>query len=416
MTDQENNNIKKVVDKYTLRYLRKKGTKNGLDLNSDNFEKNLIEIVSNPNSQYAENVYLFDKIPELKAEEKTLNGEIKTLKSDFEKLNLEINGKEGVKGLKALIAELEKQKLDLENQINGYYDQSDGDNKEGLEDVVAELTKQRDVLKKQIDGDDKNFGLSFEVERLKNKRDALKKEIDGDETSEDKLVKDGLLAYRDTLYNQIHSKDGLENKRNSLNTQIKDLTKKNSIVENLSELKKEARSNIIFYYWCVGGMVVLIIISSYFAYLYGKGIIDDITKITNKDSRDYFGMFLMKIPFSLMIITFISGGFIFISKLLVIIERINNQLRNISQISVIASQIDQGAIDLINRKSGKDETELEEAKTKKEEKNLFYNLIAEYLVNLSKNELEIKEKKGSQLNMLKELAEIIHKVKPSSKE
>lgn len=413
MTDQENNNIKKVVDDYTLKYLRKKGTNNGLDLNSDNFKKNLIEIVSNPNSQYADNVHLFDEIPKLKDEEKTLNEKIKALKSESEKLNLEINGKEGVKGLKALIEELEEKKLDLENQINGYYDQSDGENKEGLEDVVAELTKQRDILKNQINGDEKKSGLSAEVEQLKNKRDALKKEIDGDKTSEDKLVKDGLFKYRDLLFNQIHNKDGLENKRSSLNNQINHLTKKHSIVEKLAELRSESIKNQKFYYWCVGGMIVLIILSSCFAYCYGKGIINDITKITDKDSRDYFGMFLMKIPFSLMIITFISGGFIFISKLLVIIERISNQLRNISQISVISSQIDQATIDLINRRNSEDKADLSEAKSKKEEKTLFYNLIADYLVNLSKNELELKEKKGSQLKMLKELASIIHKIKPS---
>ena len=415
MTEQ-NNSTKSSFLEDTLKKLRKKGRENNLDLSSDNFEKNLSEIVNNPNSEYANNVYLFDEIPKLKEEEKTLNEKIKTLKSEVEKLNLEINGKEGVKGLKALIVELEEKKLDLENQINGYYDESDGEDKEGLEDVVAELTEQRDILKNQINGDEKKSGLSAEVEQLKNKRDALEKEIDGDDASEDLLKKDGLLKYKNELCNQIYSKDGLEVKRSNLSSQINHLTKKHSVVEKLAELRSEAIKNQKFYYWCVGGMIVLIILSSCFAYCYGKGIINDITKITDKDSRDYFGMFLMKIPFSLMIITFISGGFIFISKLLVIIERISNQLRNISQISVIASQIDQTTIDLISGKKQEDKTELEEAKTKKEEKTLFYNLIADYLVNLSKNELELKEKKGSQLKMLKELASIIHKIKPSSQE
>lgn len=362
MTDQENKNIKEVVNKFALEYLRKKGIKYNLDLSSDNFEKNLIEIVSNPNSQYADNVYLFDKIPKLKDEEEALNDKIQTLKSEVEKLNIKINGNEDVKGLNIQVKELEDKKLDLQNQING--------------------------LKEEI----KNSNIEF---------DKLKIETENKVKNKNELV---------------YNISGLSKKHDNLKNQINYLTNTYSIVENLSELKKEARSNLELYYRYVAGMVMLIILSSCFAYWYGDGIIYDITKITDKDSRDYFGMFLMKIPFSLMIITFISGGFIFISKLLVIIERINNQLRNISQISVIASQIDQGAIDLINRKSEIDKMELEEAKTKKEEKNLFYNLIAEYLVNLSKNELELKEKKGSQLNMLKELAEIIHKVKPSSKE
>ena len=308
-----------------------------------------------------------------------------------------------------MVEELEEKKSDLENQINGYCDQGDGEDKEGLEDVVVKLTKQRDDLSKQINGDEKKSGLSAEVKNLKSERDALKKEIDGDGTSEDNLVKDGLLEYRDTLYNQIHGKDGLENKRSILNNQINHLIKKNSIVEKLSELKSEAIKNQEFYQNCVIRMIGLILFSSWLAYIYGDGIIDDITKIINKDSRDYFGMFLMKIPFSLMIITFISGGFIFINKLLVIIERINNQLRNISQISVIASQIDKKAFDLNHKKT---EEELKNAVEKKEESALFYNLIADYLINLSKNELELKEKKGSQLKMLKELSGIINKINP----
>lgn len=351
MTDQENENIKGFLDKAII-YLVSKATKTGLNLDNDNFKNNLKEIVNNPTSEYADNVYLFDKIPDLKKQEEELNKQIKTLKAEVDKFNTEIDGKEGANGLKASIEELE------------------------------------------------------------NKRDSLKKEIDGDKTSEDKLVKDGLLAYRDALYNQIHSKDGLENKRSSLNNQINHLTKKNSIVEKLSELKSEAIKNQEFYQNCVIRMIGLILFSSWLAYIYGDGIIDDITKITNKDSRDYFGMFLMKIPFSLMIITFISGGFIFISKLLVIIERISNQLRNISQISVIASQIDQKTIDLINAGFTEDDDKLlSEAKSKKEEKTLFYNLIAEYLVNLSKNELELKGKEGSKLKMLKELSNIIHQIK-----
>ena len=356
MTDQENENIKGFLDKAII-YLVRKATKTGLNLDNDNFKNNLKEIVHNPTSEYADNVYLFDKIPDLKKQEEELNKQIKTLKAEVDKFNTEIDGKEGAKGLKA---ELEK----LKNEI--------------------------DILKKEINGDT------------------------SDESSEDKLKKDGLLKYKEDLHDQLYKEDGLANKRSNLSSQINHLIKKHSIVEKLSELKSEAIKNQEFYQNCVIRMIGLILFSSWLAYIYGDGIIDDITKITNKDSRDYFGMFLMKIPFSLMIITFISGGFIFISKLLVIIERISNQLRNISQISVIASQIDQKTIDLINAGFTEDDDKLlSEAKSKKEEKTLFYNLIAEYLVNLSKNELELKEKKGSQLKMLKELASIIHKIKPS---
>ena len=109
-----------------------------------------------------------------------------------------------------------------------------------------------------------------------------------------------------------------------------------------------------------------------------------------------------------------------------IIERINNQLRNISQISVIASQIDQRAIDLISDEKGYEDEHgeareemkreyLQEAESNKKHKTLFYKLITNYLFNLSKNELETRERKGSQMKLLKEFAEIIHKIKPNTK-
>ncbi len=393
-----------------------KAKKTGLNLDNDNFKNNLKEIVNNPTSEYADNVHLFDKIPDLKKQEEELNKQIKILKAEVDKFNTEIDGKEGANGLKAIVKELENQQLDLEKKIEGNDESEDENEKRGLEGVVRELEELRDDLEIQLNGKDDEIGLKAELEKLKNERDILKKEINGDESSEDKLKKDGLLKYKEDLHDQLYRKGGLENKRSNLSSQINHLTKQYSVVENLAELRSDAKKDQKFYYCCVGVMIFLIILSSVFAYDYGNRIINDITKIIDKDSRDYFGMFLMKIPFSLMIITFISGGFIFISKLLVIIERINNQLRNISQISVIASQIDQRTIDIISGKKQEDKTELEEAKKKKEEKTLFYNLITDYLVNLSKNEVELKEKKGSQLKMLKELAEIIHKVKPSSQE
>ena len=415
MTDQENENIKGFLDKAII-YLVGKAKKINLNLDNDNFKNNLKEIVNNPTSEYADNVYLFDKIPNLKKQEEELNKQIKTLKAEVDKFNTEIDGKEGANGLKAIVKELENQQLDLEKKIEGNDESEDENEKRGLEGVVRELEELRDDLEIQLNGKDDEIGLKAELEKLKNEKDILKKEINGDESSEDKLKKDGLLKYKEDLHDQLYRKGGLENKRSNLSSQINHLTKQYSVVENLAELRSDAKKDQKFYYWCVGVMIVLIILSSVFAYNYGNRIINDITKIIDKDSRDYFGMFLMKIPFSLMIITFISGGFIFISKLLVIIERISNQLRNISQISVIAYQIDQKTIDLINCNLGftkEDDKLLSEEKSKKEEKTLFYNLIADYLVNLSKNELELKEKKGSQLKMLKELASIIHKIKPS---
>jgi len=306
MTEQ-NNDTESTFLNDALKYLRNKGKKNGLDLGGDNFEKNLKEIIENPNSEYADDVYLFDEIPDLKKQEEELNKQIKALKSEVDRLSTEINGKDGSKGLKYIVEELDGKKNNLVKRIEGNTESEDEDEQKGLEEVVRELEELRDNLEIEIDGNDEELGLKQELEQLKSKKDILEKEIIGDKSSEDRLKKDGLLKYKDELYNQIYSKDGLEAKRSSLTSQINHLTKKNSVVEKLAELRSEAISNQWFYYLCTGGMILLIILSSCFAYSYGNGIIEDITKITDKDSRDYFGMFLMKIPFSLMIITFISG-------------------------------------------------------------------------------------------------------------
>ena len=149
--------------------------------------------------------------------------------------------------------------------------------------------------------------------------------------------------------------------------------------------------------------------SSLYAYEYGAQIIVDIKGMKERNSSDYFGFFLMKMPFSLIIIAFISGAFIFINKLLFIIERINNQLRNFSKISVIASQMDKVYIDLIKNGNFSNKNEAEQnAHKEAEQKDLFYKLITNYLVSLSKNEAELADsKKEPLLKQVKQIAGIV---------
>ena len=149
--------------------------------------------------------------------------------------------------------------------------------------------------------------------------------------------------------------------------------------------------------------------SSWYAYEYGAQIIVEIHGMKERTSSDYFGFFLMKMPFSLIIIAFISGAFIFINKLLFIIERINNQLRNFSKISVIASQMDKAYIDLIKNGNFSNGNEAEQSAHKEaEQKNLFYKLITNYLVSLSKNEADLADsKKEPLLKQVKQIAGIV---------
>ena len=156
-------------------------------------------------------------------------------------------------------------------------------------------------------------------------------------------------------------------------------------------------------------IIFLLIMLSNYSYKYGTEIIKEIHKMDTRTSSDYFGFFLMKMPFSLIIIAFISGAFIFINKLLFIIERINNQLRNFSKISVIASQMDKAYIDLIKNGNFSNGNEAEQnAHKEAEQKNLFYKLITNYLVSLSKNEADLADsKKEPLLKQVKQIAGIV---------
>jgi hypothetical protein len=401
MTDQENKNNSFFLD--ALSRLLKVAKNYNLDLSSDNFKNNLKEILNNPNSKYAEHVCLFNEIPKLIKQKENLNNEIQSLNTQIEELktaktNLETEKSEKeneIEDLKSDIKEFEKIKKNLELEINGSDDPNDNEEKK------FGLKKIRNDLYEKIYGT-----LEFNY-TYKDVDDYYYQVLEDNANNLTNVLQE--VNYNKDLIKSKVKQKGLLRILKNLNDGIIEKTKENSICTTLSELKGEAIKNNRCYYVYIFLMILLIGLSSKFAYLYGDKIIEDITKIANKDSRDYFGMFLMKIPFSLMIITFISCGFIFINKLLVIIERINNQLRNISQISVIASQIDKKAFDLNHKKT---EEELKNAVEKKEESALFYNLIADYLINLSKNELELKEKKGNQLKMLKELSGIINKINP----
>ena len=172
MTDQDNENIKVFLDKAII-YLVSKAKKTGLNLDNDNFKNNLKEIVNNPTSEYADNVHLFDKIPDLKKQEEELNKRITTLKAEVDKLNTEIDGKEGASGLKAIVKELENQQLDLEKKIEGNDESEDENEKRGLEGVVRELEELRDDLEIQLNGKEGANGLKASIEELENKRDSI---------------------------------------------------------------------------------------------------------------------------------------------------------------------------------------------------------------------------------------------------
>ena len=93
-----------------------------------------------------------------------------------------------------------------------------------------------------------------------------------------------------------------------------------------------------------------------------------------------------------------------------LIERINNQQRSISQISVIAKQIDETTINLIKNENSE---EYQYAKKEKDEKNLFYKLITNHLVPISKNEMQLQDKNNDTMKALKEFCNIIKGTTPT---
>ena len=339
-----------------LAYIKNKRAIDRIDLSeSDSFQNNLTEIVNNPTSEYFNKTSLFKEIPDLETKKITLSTKINELTTEksnleqsIEKLSCKINGNEKAqtKGLKAEIATLEEKKDTLEKIISGNNKSENEDDKLGLEKRKSKLNSNISTL----------------------------------QTDNKKLL----------------------DKKTGLKDSIAELTKRNSIVEKLCDLKKESESNTKWYYTYIIGAIILLAITTVFAYCYGVGILSDFQKIPKSESRDYLGVFLLKFPFSLIIISVISGVFIFINKLLVIIERINNQLRNISQISVIATQIDKTVRELLLEGDTQDPNVHEDQK-------LFYKLIADYLIKLSKNELDAQENKSFNLKDFKKISNIIFK-------
>lgn len=356
MTEKQKLNIQDVILK-SYNYIIGIGKRADINLGQDAFKNNLEEIIKNPTSDYYNKTPLFNEIPDLEKRKTELSEEIKKLETKKEKIEEELDNEED--GLK-------KEKILLESSIKT-------------------LNEQKTSLDLEIKGDA-----------------SVKKE-------DDECAYLGLIKYKEFLEKEIaelsSSVDKKVDEYNSKQDVLSKLKKDFFVVEKIADLKKEALGNLKWYYGYLIADLIIIFISLLLAFCYGEGVIKDIQSLQNRNSSDYFGMFVIKIPFAILIAAFVSGLFIFLNKLMIIIERVNNQLRNISQISVIASQIDQRTIDLI--KNNLKEDRQEDAVNMQNEKTLFYDLITHYLIALSKNEMELEDRKNDKMKTLKELSDII---------
>lgn len=376
------NSLKSIKKLYKREYINL-----NLDLENENFKNNFDEIIKNPSSNYCNEIHLFSKIPNLKLQKNDLEIETKNL-NDL--------------------------KENLEKQIYG-----NDKSQDEIEEIGLKAFKDR--LKIEIDGDPeaekdsiKYIGLKSHRNNLEKDKNALEKWIYGSKY----VSEEELKSYKKDLYDGKVDKAqeeekikefGLKKYSEFLNNEIIVLRKKYEIAENLSTLIKQSTRDKKSYFFFMILVIAALSFSSWYAYEYGAQIIVEIHGMKERTSSDYFGFFLMKMPFSLIIIAFISGAFIFINKLLFIIERINNQLRNFSKISVIASQMDKAYIDLIKNGNFSNGNEAEQSAHKEaEQKNLFYKLITNYLVSLSKNEADLADsKKEPLLKQVKQIAGIV---------
>ena len=414
MTNYDNDVPYSTLAKEILKIVSSKSKKNHKDIldniekNKENFLSNLQQIIKNPASLYNEKVSLFKEIPELEVRRNNLTKEI--TKFNEEKTNLATTIIDENKEL----LESEKTKLNeeiksLKNTINGNKDSNDDLDKMGLviykdllESEKTKLNEEKTSLATTIKE------LKIEVKYLQEElygKDGLKKQKSLPETEkdsiefnisvggnkniqeedDDKRVNLGLIKYKELLEINISSLK-IDNKK--LKKSKSDLEHKYAVAENLAGLKKESKSHVK---WYGGFLIVAIIVLGlvmYGSYIYGIEILKDLQLLSKppstRASSDYFGLFLLKLPFALLMGLGISGIVIFLNKIPMLIERINNQQRSISQISVIAKQIDETTINLIKNENSE---EYQYAKKEKDEKNLFYKLITNHLVSISKNEM-----------------------------
>ena len=373
MTNYDNDVPYSTLAKEILKIVSSKSKKNHKDIldniekNKENFLSNLQQIIKNPASLYNEKVSLFKEIPELEVRRNNLTKEI--TKFNEEKTNLATTIDEN----KDLL-ESEKTKLNEE--------------KTSLATTIKELKIEVKYLQEELYGKD---GLKKQKSLPETEKDSIEFNISVggnkniQEEDDDKRVNLGLIKYKELLEINISSLK-IDNKK--LKKSKSDLEHKYAVAENLAGLKKESKSHVK---WYGGFLIVAIIVLGlvmYGSYIYGIEILKDLQLLSKppstRASSDYFGLFLLKLPFALLMGLGISGIVIFLNKIPMLIERINNQQRSISQISVIAKQIDETTINLIKNENSE---EYQYAKKEKDEKNLFYKLITNHIVSISKNEM-----------------------------
>ncbi len=199
MTEKQKLNIQDVILK-SYNYIVGIGKKADINLGQGAFKTNLEEIIKNPTSDYHNKTSLFNEIPDLENKKTELFEEIKNLKTEKDEIEKELNGEEN--GLK-------KAKILLENDIKI-------------------LKEQKTTLDIEIKGDE-----------------AVKEE-------DDEAAYLGLIRYKESLEAEIKELSNAVNDKvdeyNGKQDALSKLKKDFFVVEKIADLKKEALTNLKWYY------------------------------------------------------------------------------------------------------------------------------------------------------------------------
>jgi len=321
-------------------------------LNQENppkpFISNLEQIIQNPESVYNEKVSLFKEIPALEGRQIDLNDKV------------------------AKLSEIE---VELGNSVKS------------LSENLANLASERDVLSEEIEK--LNILKVANTDQQKELKERLDKELEEKRVEIDEAKK--------------KIKEEYKSQATEWKEKIRILKKKFSTAEDLSAIKSEAKEQKKFYYSVIVLVALFLLSGSCVAIKMGQDVISQY--VSKPEAISYFGLFLLKIPYSLIELGIITGSVILLTKLLVLIEKINNQLRNISQILAIAKTIEDKALDPFFEGS---KIVAEEAK----KEDLKYKLISDYLDRLGKRELE--EKTENKFDQALKLVQKLHKMMPES--
>ena len=262
-----------------------------------------------------------------------------------------------------------------------------GNSIKSLGENLANLTSERDVLSEEIEK--LNILNVANTDQQKELKESLDKDLEAKRVEIDEAKK--------------KIKEEYKSQAAEWKEKIRILKEKFSTSEDLSAIKSEAKEQKRFYYWVITLTMLPLSLGAYLAITMGQDVISQYVK--DPEAINYFGLFLLKIPYSLIALGIITGSVILLTKLLALIEKINNQLRNISQILAIAKTIEDKALDLFFEGN---KTVVEEAN----KKDLKYKLISDYLDRLGKRELE--EKTENKFDQALKLVQKLHKMMSES--